>query len=392
MLRPFLLAHRYILFQPVKTLILVLCIALSCYLPIAMHLLVDRFQRQLLERAEATPIVVGARGSRFDLALHALYFEAQPPGTTDMGQARAIRQTGYADSIPLLIRYRARGFPVVGTTLDYFAFRRLEVQRGTPLIRLGDCLLGWRVAQRLGLEPGDRLLTDPENVFDLAGSYPLYMRVAGVLKPTHGPDDMAVFVDLKTAWIIAGIGHGHQELADAADPAIVLDRDDRQVVAGAGLLQYMEVTDENLASFHFHGDPDRFPVSAILALPQDTRAATLLTGRFLAPGATAQILVPHRVIDELMELIFRVKRFFDLSAAVIGTITAMYLVLVILLSLRLRRREMATMFKLGCSRFTMFRLQAAELLIVVAAGVLLAGAMSLGTLALAPQLLRQILL
>ena len=93
------------------------------------------------------------------------------------------------------VRQRARGFPIVGTTLDYFAFRQLQIRHGTTLIRLGDCVLGAGVARKLGLEPGDRLLSDPENVFDIAGAYPLNMRVVGVLDDSHAPDDNAVFVD-----------------------------------------------------------------------------------------------------------------------------------------------------------------------------------------------------
>lgn len=389
--RTFVLAGRYIAFYRWKTAILVACITLTCYLPIAMQLLVGRFQRQLLERAQTTPLIVGAPGSRFDLALHALYFEASPPAEIGMDQVQAVQDSGHALPIPLLIRYQARGLPVVGTSLDYFDFRALEVDRGQPLRRLGDCLLGSRAAQLLELEPGSALLTDPENVFDLAGSYPLKMRVVGVLKPAHSPDDWAVFVDVKTAWLISGIGHGHQDLATGGDSGVVLDRSPRQVVAGAALTHWMQVTDENLGSFHFHGEPRDFPVTAILAVPRDARAATLLAGRYLAQDAQAQILVPREVIEDLMAVVFRAKRFFDLSAVLIGTVTMLFLVLVILLSLRLRRREMETMFKIGCSRFTTFRLLAAELLIVAAVSAALATALSLATLAAAPALLRQLL-
>ena len=67
-------------------------------------------------------------------------------------------------------------------------------------------------------------MSDPENVFDLAGSYPIIMHVRGVLAPTGTADDGAVFVDIKTEWLIMGIMHGHQDV-EKADPSLLLGRD-----------------------------------------------------------------------------------------------------------------------------------------------------------------------
>ena len=53
----------------------------------------------------------------------------------------------------------------------------------------------------LDIGPGDHLVSAPESLFDLAGVYPLKMTVVGVLSSAHSSDDLAIFVDLKTAWI-----------------------------------------------------------------------------------------------------------------------------------------------------------------------------------------------
>jgi len=387
-----LLAVRFLAYHRLRTVILVACVALTLYLPVAARLLLSDFERQLMARAEATPLVVGARGSRFDLALHALYFDAEPPAVITMSSADRIAATGWATPIPLLIRYRARGFPIAGTTLEYFAFRKLHVAEGTTFLRLGDCVLGAGAARRLGLRPGDRILSDPLNVFDIAGAYPLKMRVAGVLEEAHSPDDLAVFVDVKTAWIIDGLGHGHQQLDQVRDEGVVLERTEAQVVAGAALRQYTEITDANIDSFHFHGEREDFPLTAVIAVPRDEKSATLLMGRFLAPNEPTQILRPREVVDELLALVFRIKRFFDLSAWLLGVVTLLFLVLVLLLSLRLRQREMQTMFKLGCSRFTIFRLQVTELGLVLALATTVAAGLAIATREFAPSLLQAWLL
>jgi putative ABC transport system permease protein len=388
-----------------QTMIVVGCITATIYLPVVMHLLLADFQDKLTRRGESTPLVIGAAGSRFDLALHALYFETQPPRSISMQQSSEILASGLAVPIPLLVRQRARGYPIVGTTLEYFAFRQLQIHSGTTLIRLGDCVLGARVARKLGLVPGDRLLSDPENVFDIAGAYPLSMRVAGILDETHTPDDTVVFVDLKTAWIIEGIGHGHQELGGppSADDSgagqrgndnlqvgdgVILEQTDREIVAGAALRHYTEITEDNLGSFHFHGEPQAFPLTAIIALPHDKKSETLLVGRYQADDQAAQILQPADIVNELLQMVFRAKQFFDLGAFVLIAVTAMFLTLVVLLSRRLRRREMQTLVKLGCSRYMIVGMQTSELSLVMLVSAMSAAVLSMTTMAIVPSLLR----
>ena len=54
----------------------------------------------------------------------------------------------------------------------------------------------------LGTRDGLEARVVPENLFDIAGVYPLKMEVVGILEATHTSDDLGIFVDLKTAWII----------------------------------------------------------------------------------------------------------------------------------------------------------------------------------------------
>ena len=101
---------------------------------------------------------------------------------------------------------------------------------------VGECVIGSTVADRLAIGIGDSLISSPENLFDLAGVYPLKMTVVGVLESSDSPDDRAVFVDIKTNWVIMGLGHGHEDVSQVYDPSIVLQRDSNRVQAGAKLL------------------------------------------------------------------------------------------------------------------------------------------------------------
>lgn len=387
---PLHLALRRLAYHWGQSAALVASLSLIAYLPLAVGWLTGRFHDELLARGRATPLVIGAAGSRYDLVLHSLYFEGAPPAPLPMREVGRVADSGLARAIPLLVRGRAGGAPVVGTTLDYFPFRGLTVERGRMLARLGDCVLGADAARRLGAAPGGRVLTAPRNVFDVAGEYPLKLRVAGVLARSHSPDDAAVFVDLKTAWIMEGIGHGHDDVAEA-DKDVLLESEGEAVVASAAVPKYTEVTDENIDSFHFHGDPDDFPATAIVAAPTDDRSKAVLRGLYLAPGERLQCLDPEEAVHELLSIVVKIKRFFDAQAALGGAAALGLVSLIVLLGVRLRRREMETMFRIGCSRGAIFWLYAWEWGVLGGASAAIVAAAGWATAAFAPPILRALL-
>ena len=375
MIDSFYIAWKYISFNKIKTATLVACITLISFLPLSLQLLLTESERQLMSRAVSTPLVIGAKGSSLDLVMNSLYFGQEVPELISMAAARSVENTDLAIPIPLYVRFRTRDIPIVGTTLDYFEFRRLKVSEGRQLARLGDCVIGAKVSNKLGLKSGDSLISSPESLFDLAGIYPLKMKIVGVLERSHSTDDLAVFVDLKTAWIIQGLGHGHQDVTRLKDPTLVYKRTESNVAATAKLYHYNEITDDNVAAFHFHGDNGQYPITAVLAVPHDEKSGTILRGRYLTKEETRQIVKPGEVIDGLLQNIFRIKNVLDAVISVVALATILAIVLVFALSLRLRQREIKTIFKLGCSRMTIAWLLAAEIFIIVVTSGLICGAM-----------------
>ena len=370
------LAFKYVFYHRIKSLLLLACIFLTAFLPIAIEILLNSFEREVVARSTATPVVIGPKGSRFDLTLRSLYFrvagtEESDVATMPFGEVGLVDETRWAKAIPIYSKYTSKGFSIVGTNSEYFKFRDLQIASGNTLVQIGDCVLGAGVAKALGVGPNERLLTDMENVISIA-AYPLNMYVRGVLAPSGSPDDFAIFVDLKTAWIIDGIGHGHQNVEEVDDEKLLSKKDD-QIVASAAVLPYTEITEKNIASFHFHGDTKDFPVSSIIVVPNDVKSQTLLIGRYRNTKMDQQLVQPNNVIEELMNLVFRVKRFFDANAILIAISTLLLLGLIVMLSLKLREGEMQTMFKVGASRGTILKLQLAELgIIFFGAGILVA--------------------
>ena len=374
MYNSFYIAWQYIRFNRIKTLTLIACVSLITFLPLSLELLLDESERQLMSRAETTPLVIGTKGSSLDLVMNTLYFGDEIPELQTMEASDQVSDTGLALPIPMYVRFQARGNPIIGTTLDYFDFRGLNIAGGRQMALLGECVLGAKVAQTLGLEPGDSLVSSPENLFDLAGIYPLKMKVVGVLAKSHSPDDLAVFVDLKTAWVIQGLGHGHQDVTKLTDPTLIYNKTESNVSATAKLYHYTEITDKNIDSFHFHGNLAVYPITAVIAVPFDTKSGTILRGRYLKKGESRQIVKPAEVIDGLLQNIFRIKNVLDAVISVVALATVLAVFLVFSLSLRLRQREIETIFKLGCSRMTIARLIAAEILIIIGISAIMCAA------------------
>lgn len=350
MILPFRLALAYCRVHWRRTLALAAAIALIAFVPLAARMVMSAAERQLAARADATPLVVGARGAALDLVLNGLYFTDARPPMTRMAAAEAIWDSGLAEAYPLHVRYRVDASPVVGVTLDYFSLRDLRVVQGRALGMLGEAVLGSAAAQALGAGPGDRIVTAPESLFDLGGVYPLRLRVAGVLGPTGGPDDKAVFVDIATTWVIAGIGHGHDPVASGPDGAVEA---------------FAEITEQNLDSFHFHGDRADFPVSLVIAAPHDARSAAILRGRYLDPTGPEQIFAPVEAVRALLHQVFRVGRVLDAAAAAMAAAAALAIAVAIRLAIRLRAPEFAALARMGAPRFTVLKMILAENVIVL---------------------------
>ena len=367
------IAYRYLMYHKMRTCILVVALSIIIFVPLLLDMVVNESQKRLNTRAESTPLILGEKGSSLDLAINSLYFIAKRPGDITMADIQAVDDTDMAYSIPLYTRFSAGKRRIVGTTLDYVDFRRIHLAQGRMFTILGEAVIGSKVADDLNLTVGDKLISSPENLFDLAGQYPLQMNIVGVLAPTGTSDDEVIITDIATTWVMTGLCHGHKDLAKTEDETVIIKRDKNVVTANAKLKTYMVITSENLNSFHFHGDQKTFPATSAIVVPNDEKSKTILLGRYQGHPQNMQLIQPKNVVQELILSILRIKRTLDTIIATVSVSTIMTIALVFLLSIRLREKEIKTIFRLGCSRMATSGFIFAEIIIIAITSVTLAG-------------------
>ncbi len=357
--------------RPIRSLLLVGTIALTIYFPRALQVFINESEEVLQDRARSTPLLVGPRGSSTDLTLNSLYFSPQQlPPLTHAAYHRLARQR-FGTVIPIHARFRAGNAPILGTSLEYFDLRNLRIAEGHGLARLGDCVIGARLAALQNLNPGDTITSSPENIFDLAGVYPLRMRITGILAPNQTPDDDTVFVDLKTTWIIEGLAHGHRELSAQQIASQTQNTSGPVARANASVTEFNEVTDANIASFHFHGDTGNFPLSSAILIPDNEKQRALAMAFYQGEDSTEQIVIPLDAVNDLSRTLFATRKLALAAFRLLGLAALALASMVFLLSFRLRAREMRTYKKIGATRMTIVLLKATEVSLIVMSAVIL---------------------
>ena len=365
------IANRYLMYHKMRACILVVALSIIIFVPFLLDMVVNESQQRLNARAESTPLILGEKGSSLDLAINSLYFIAKRPSDITMTDIEAIDDTGMAYTIPLYTRFSAGNHRIIGTSLDYFDLRKLQLSKGRMFTVLGEAVIGSKVADELNLNVGDTLISSPENLFDIAGQYPLQMNIVGVLAPSGTSDDEVIITDIATTWVMTGKCHGHKDLAKTDDESVIIKREKSSVVANAKLKTYTVITQENLKSFHFHGDQSAFPATSAIVVPNDEKSKTILLGRYQAHLNNIQLIQPRQVVQELISSILRIKHTLDTIIVTVSVSTLMTIALVFLLSIRLREKEIKTIFRLGCSRMATSGFIVAEIIIVTVGSIIL---------------------
>ena len=95
------IAWKYIIYNRIKTAVLIASITLISFLPFALQLLLNESERQLMSRAVETHLVVGTKGSALDLVMNTLYFGDDVSELMTMVASDRIADSDLALPIPM---------------------------------------------------------------------------------------------------------------------------------------------------------------------------------------------------------------------------------------------------------------------------------------------------
>ena len=378
-----ILAWRRLSCHWAAALLLMLCLGVALALPIASRVVAGRFEASISARARTTPMLIGAKGSRFDLVFASLYFRPSRLAPTPYERYADLLDEDDIDVLPINSRFTAQRAPVVATSFEYVERRGLELASGRWPARLGETAVGASAAVRLGLQVGDRVFSDPVANYDITAPPTLELTVSGVIAPTDAPEDEAFIIDLETVWILEGAAHGHADAASIDRPDLVIGRTNDHIALSEGVTPVQSVTAETARAFHLHGERDDLPLTSVLVFPRTDKAAALLSARINATP-DLQAVRPVRVVEELMQFIVRLRTLLSAISGVLLASTIGLVGLIALLSYQTRRTEFATLREIGAGRQTIAGLILSELALLLLGGVAAAAALTASVVAIAP--------
>lgn len=343
-------------------LLTILAIAISVSILLSVDLLRREARESFSRTLSGTDLIVGPRTGQLNLLLYSVFRMGQPTNNISWGSYREIAEhPQVAWTIPLSLGDSHRGYPVLGTNLDYFRHFRygqgqaLAFREGRPFEALKDAVVGAEVAARLGYGIGDAIILAHglrDTAFARHQDDPF--TISGILRPTGTPVDQTVHVSL------AGLEAIHKDWVDGV-----------RLPGGRPALAEADLTPQSITAF-------------LVGLK--SRVATFALQHQInnRPGEPLLAILPGVALSELWHMLSMFERVLWLLSVLVLVATLLGMMTMLLSSMRERRREMAVLRAIGGGTGFLLLLVLSEALILALGGIVLA----LVVLALAGWLLR----
>ncbi|GAB4069280.1 ABC transporter permease [Ancylobacter sonchi] len=335
---------------------IVLIVAFATALGVAVTLQERALRLGSARAATAFPVIVGAAGSETQLMLSAVFLQPAPLGLVP-GKVLASLATDprVAWAAPVGFGDFVEDYPIVGTTqalIDGLG----GLREGKSFARLGEAVAGAGVA----LRPGDRF--HPLHGQASSGGHmhgETTYEVVGRLAPTGTPWDRAVLVPIEAVWRTHGMeahtdGDEHEhDAAEAAGGAQAEDGKAENGKAGDAHHHAGSAMDPHAALDAARATAANAPgVPAIVVKPRSIADAYKLRQDWRTDTTLA--LFPAEVLTRLYATLGDARRV--LSAVALGAqaLVAAAILLVILLHVGQRRRQIGALRAFGAPRLAVF--------------------------------------
>ena len=325
----FLIVRRSLRQHLFSTLITAFSIALAGGLLMSVWVVKVQSQSTFTQMNTGFDAVLGARGSKLQLVLNAIFHLEASPGNVAYADYEFIKHHPAVKlAVPIAVGDNLRGYRIVGTDPEFFQAAEYAPGR-TFVLRTGrlfnpdakEAVIGSFAAERLGLHVGDIFHPFHGLVYDEKNQHAETYTVTGILAPSNTPVDKVVWIPL----------HGLQTMS-GHDPRAATD-------VSAVLIQLRSPTAGFMLDLMYNKQGNRltfaYPVGAIMA--------------------------------DLFSKISWFDRVLALVAYLVAFVSAIGVLVAIYNSMAARRRDLAILRALGAGRLMLF---SAVVLEAAAIGVL----------------------
>ena len=294
--------------------------------------------------------VLGARGSKLQLVLNAVYHLETSPGNLSWDMYEAISDNpAIKEAVPYALGDNYFGYRIVGTTTQLF--ENSENRKGyelslTPGSRLFDnmrqeAVVGSFVAQKTGLKLGDIIHPYHGLSFDPSTKHDEEYVVVGVMEPTNSPADRVIFIPIEGVFRMGGhVLRGQEKITR-------------------------------------HHKVKRVPnehkeVSAILLKLKNPQSGFFLDQTINKQGKVATMAWPiAMVMAELFDKLGWVHKVLTLVAYLVVLVACFSIMASVYNTIHDRRKQFAILRALGASRGEIFRLILVECSLIAGMGAVL---------------------
>jgi putative ABC transport system permease protein len=196
-----------------STLVTAASIALAGGLLMTVWMVKAQAQKSFLQTTTAFDAVLGARGSKLQLVLNAIFHLEASPGNLSWQDYEFIRRNPAVQvAIPIAVGDNLRGYRIVGTIpklfsdVEYAPGKNYGVEDGGRLFDpdAKEAVVGSFAAGRLGLKVGDTFHPFHGLAYDPNAEHADIFTVVGIMKPTGTPLDRVVLIPIKGVQTMSG--------------------------------------------------------------------------------------------------------------------------------------------------------------------------------------------
>lgn len=274
-------------------------------------------QAAFTETTTGFDAVLGARGSKLQLVLNAIFHVEASPGNLSYKDYEAIKQNpAVKTAIPIAVGDNLRGYRLVGTIselfegVEYAPGKKYALRPGGSYFTAGqkEAVAGSFAAEKLGLKKGDTFRPFHGLAYNEGAEHEDTYVVTGILQPTNTPADRVIWIPLSGLQTMSG-----------HDPSAATD------------------------------------VSAVLIQLRASTAGFMLDLMYNKQGNRLTFAYPvGTIIAELFNKISWFDRVLSLVAYLVALVAAASVLASIYNSMSARRRDLAILRALGARRRLIF--------------------------------------